>query len=420
MLDALTARILQVRPTYIGKVSSAEIENFADFTDSLAALTGHIEHLLDEPPQPPAAASANSAAPRLIRRSGSRDCPLFAEGRRLRRYRLRGRPRHPSRRSEHHPDDGTHNRAAHLRRSAAQDESANRRSDHRRRDFSSHHHRRHAQLRNSSRLSARRLHRLLCLRLRLTHQRTCCLRGKANRYDLRPGVHRLEPCPRHLRAALANLGNFARHACRRTRHLPDVAGIRRRFPVAEAAQSYSRHAFDWCRAAPLRTPRMQIQQANSGTMRSLAEILEVADDAQVEGRTSLVNHNAIVEAASTLRRIANRLASIATEPHRQSPAATRPGDRIGTRGGARRNSPCIFSRGSISSAAPRASTPPAAQAVAQIPLDSMTSKRRSSSSARGSRNGNSRESYRGPSSSGAMLLAELHSMRRLEVSDLRT
>jgi hypothetical protein len=47
-------------------------------------------------------------------------------------------------------------------------------------------------------------------------------------------------------------------------------------------------------------------------MRLLAEILEVADDAQVEGRTSAVNHNAILEAAGTLRRIANRLASIAT------------------------------------------------------------------------------------------------------------
>ena len=56
----------------------------------------------------------------------------------------------------------------------------------------------------------------------------------------------------------------------------------------------------------------EIQQANSRTMRTLAEILEVADDAQVEGRTSTVNHNAIVEAAGTLRRIANRLASIAT------------------------------------------------------------------------------------------------------------
>jgi len=46
--------------------------------------------------------------------------------------------------------------------------------------------------------------------------------------------------------------------------------------------------------------------------RILAEILHIADDAQMEGRTSMVNHNAIVEAAGTLRRIANRLASIAT------------------------------------------------------------------------------------------------------------
>ena len=44
----------------------------------------------------------------------------------------------------------------------------------------------------------------------------------------------------------------------------------------------------------------EIQQANSETMRALAEILEVADDAQLEGRTSSVNHNAIVEAAGAL------------------------------------------------------------------------------------------------------------------------
>ena len=57
----------------------------------------------------------------------------------------------------------------------------------------------------------------------------------------------------------------------------------------------------------------EIQDANSETMRLLAEILQVADDAQVEGRTSTVNPDAIVEAAGALRRIANRLASIATE-----------------------------------------------------------------------------------------------------------
>jgi hypothetical protein len=57
----------------------------------------------------------------------------------------------------------------------------------------------------------------------------------------------------------------------------------------------------------------EIQQTNSETMRTLAEILGIADDAQLEGRVSLVDHHAIVQAAGTLRRIANRLSSIATE-----------------------------------------------------------------------------------------------------------
>jgi len=55
-----------------------------------------------------------------------------------------------------------------------------------------------------------------------------------------------------------------------------------------------------------------IDEVNSETMRILAEMLEIADDAQMEGRTSMVDHNAIVEATGTLRRIANRLASISS------------------------------------------------------------------------------------------------------------
>src|SRR6204780_3197249 len=65
MLDNLSARTIQVRPTYIRKASSAELENFADFTDSLAALTGHVERLLDEPPHPPAEVPADNLVPRL-------------------------------------------------------------------------------------------------------------------------------------------------------------------------------------------------------------------------------------------------------------------------------------------------------------------------------------------------------------------
>ena len=55
-----------------------------------------------------------------------------------------------------------------------------------------------------------------------------------------------------------------------------------------------------------------IDEVNSETMRILAEMLEIADDAQLEGRTSMVNHNALIEATGTLRRIANRLASISS------------------------------------------------------------------------------------------------------------
>src|ERR1700733_10299008 len=47
-------------------------------------------------------------------------------------------------------------------------------------------------------------------------------------------------------------------------------------------------------------------------MRVLTEFLEIADDARMEGRTCAVYHNGIVEAAGTLRRISNRLASLAT------------------------------------------------------------------------------------------------------------
>jgi uncharacterized membrane protein YccC len=56
----------------------------------------------------------------------------------------------------------------------------------------------------------------------------------------------------------------------------------------------------------------EIQRVNSDAMQLLAEILDVAGDAQIEGRNCTVDHNAIVEAAGILRHIANRLASIST------------------------------------------------------------------------------------------------------------
>ena len=54
----------------------------------------------------------------------------------------------------------------------------------------------------------------------------------------------------------------------------------------------------------------KIEATNAETRSGRAEILAVADDAQLEGRTSMVDHDSIVQAAGTLRRIANRLAGI--------------------------------------------------------------------------------------------------------------
>ena len=63
-MDTLAARVIEIRPTYIGKVSSAEIGNFAEFIDSLAVLARHIERPLDEPPRPPTTDPSNNAVPR--------------------------------------------------------------------------------------------------------------------------------------------------------------------------------------------------------------------------------------------------------------------------------------------------------------------------------------------------------------------
>jgi uncharacterized membrane protein YccC len=60
-MDALEARVVEIRPAYIGKASPAEIGNFAEFIDSLAVLARHVERPLDEPPRPPTATPSHSA-----------------------------------------------------------------------------------------------------------------------------------------------------------------------------------------------------------------------------------------------------------------------------------------------------------------------------------------------------------------------
>jgi hypothetical protein len=64
-MDTLAARVIEIRPAYIGKASPAEVENFAAFIDSLAVLTRLIERPLDEPPRPSTTDPSNSPVPRL-------------------------------------------------------------------------------------------------------------------------------------------------------------------------------------------------------------------------------------------------------------------------------------------------------------------------------------------------------------------
>jgi uncharacterized membrane protein YccC len=63
-MDNLAARVVEIRAAYIGKASSAEIGNFAEFIDSLAVLARHIERPLDEPPEPSTTELSISAVPR--------------------------------------------------------------------------------------------------------------------------------------------------------------------------------------------------------------------------------------------------------------------------------------------------------------------------------------------------------------------
>ena len=63
-MDILAARVVEIRPAYIAKASSAEFGNFAEFIDSLAMLARHIDRPLDEPPQPSTTDPSYSAVPR--------------------------------------------------------------------------------------------------------------------------------------------------------------------------------------------------------------------------------------------------------------------------------------------------------------------------------------------------------------------
>ncbi len=57
----------------------------------------------------------------------------------------------------------------------------------------------------------------------------------------------------------------------------------------------------------------EIHRINDRLTQVLSEILQVAEDARLEGRRSLIDHDAVVQAAGTIRRIAHRLAPLAVD-----------------------------------------------------------------------------------------------------------
>ena len=311
MLDVLNARVLQIRPAYIGKASSAELENFADFTDSLAALTGHIERLLDEPPQPPAAAPPKSAVPQ----SAAALDPAVA------RYSIKVGlcvvigyvigivDRRPELNTilttvviTALPTYGAALRKMNLRIIGAIIGGA-------------------ISLLaiiivtpNFTTLPAYLLTVFIVFYISAYSSLGSGRVSYAGKQigttfalvftGLSPALDIYEPLWRIWAILLGTLVvAFVTFLL-----WPEYAGdslLPRLCKVIRDTLALTPGA------APV-TTEDAILQFNSATMRTLAEILEVADDAQVEGRTATVNHNAIVEAAGTLRRIANRLASIAT------------------------------------------------------------------------------------------------------------
>jgi uncharacterized membrane protein YccC len=64
-MDTLSARVIEIRPAYIGKAGPAEIENFAEFIDSLAVLARITERPLDQPPRSSNTDPSGIPVPRL-------------------------------------------------------------------------------------------------------------------------------------------------------------------------------------------------------------------------------------------------------------------------------------------------------------------------------------------------------------------
>jgi uncharacterized membrane protein YccC len=308
-MELLAARIVQVRPAYIGKASSAEIENFASFTDSLAALTGYIERLLDEPPH-----QTGTTAPTETAAKGELDPALVRFLLKVALCTVIGyligilsqRPELSTILTTvlitALPTYGAALRKMILRIVGAILGGAI------------------ALLAiiivspNFSTLPAY----LLALFLVFYVSAYCSLASGRVAYagkqigttyalvfaGLSPSIDIYGPLWRIwgilLGTVIVAAVTFVMW--------PEYAGD----SLLPRLCTVLRYILALVPGGAAANTEDEIQQANSQAMRLLAEILEVADDAQIEGRSSMVNCNAIVESAGALRRVANRLSSIAS------------------------------------------------------------------------------------------------------------
>jgi uncharacterized membrane protein YccC len=307
-MDNLAARVVAIRPAYIGKTSPAEIENFAEFIDSLAVLTRHIERPLDEPPGPATTDPSNSAVPR------NRAVPRLSDPANpaLVRYCLKvglctvvgyliglisQRPDLfiilVTVITTATPTYGATLHKMYLRIAGAIIGGA------------------------VSLLAIIPVYMLVAFAVFYPFAYSSLGNARMSYagkqmgiifslvfIGLSPSVNIYEPL---WRIWSVLLGDFVVAMVFFTLW-PEYAGD----SLVPRLQRVIANMLALAPSGSASSSEDQILKTNSETMRVLTEFLEIADDARMEGRTCAVYHNGIVEAAGTLRRIANRLSSIAT------------------------------------------------------------------------------------------------------------
>ena len=310
-MDDLAARVVEIRPAYIGKSSPAEIENFAGFIDSLAVLAMHVERPLDEPPAPPIGDSAKKAISRL---SDPVDPAMV-------RYCLKV---------------GLCTVAGYTIGLIIQREdlfiilitvitTATQ-------TYGATLHKMYLRIAGAVIGGAVSLLAIIIVSpnfdtlpvymlaaFAIFYPFAYCSLGNARMayagkqmgiifslvfIGLSPSVNIYEPLWRIWGVLL---GDFV-VAVVFFSLWPEYAGD----SIVPRLQRVIANTLALTPNGSASSSEDQIHKTNSETMRVLTEFLEVADDARMEGRTSAVQHNAIVETAGTLRRIANRLSLIAT------------------------------------------------------------------------------------------------------------